>query len=301
MREPNLRTSRLAIAGGLAAALAIGTAGFLAGRATVAPPPPPPETIAAQQPAEVPPTPELPRILRRAEILAFADAAADAAASGLALPQSIVELGGRRFELALPFGCHGPAGGGDGPPMRWQYDPRNRTLRVQIAATRWTLSDWGLGGVSLADSGRAETRDPGGMAEGFWLDRPWSSAETCPRQAGRPDGDDRPPGQASPRSLALAHFEPTGSSAGRGPPRSFEVVKRMEPGEFDLSQGLRLRLTGRIENLAGTPPVHCLQTGGSDQRPVCVISASFEEVAVESAASGEVIATWSLGQATGPN
>ena len=57
MREPSARTSRLAIAAGLAAFIAIGAGGFLLGRATApkAPPPAPAPVVAA-------PTPPMPAV-----------------------------------------------------------------------------------------------------------------------------------------------------------------------------------------------------------------------------------------------
>lgn len=282
MREPSLRTSRLVIAGGLAAAVALGAAGYFVGRAT-APVSPPPAIFPTPLPTIAPPRPpELPGVLRRADMVAFASQAADAAASGLPLPQSIRNLAGRWIDLALPFGCAGPAPADGSAPMRWRYDASSKTLRVNISMTRWALSDWGL----------AAAQAPAGFAEGYWVERPWSSAEACPApQAPVQAPEDAPP-PAVPETFAVAQF--TMSPPAKAP-RSLNAVKRLEPEEFHASQGFRLRLTGRVQDVANGGPIRCLQPGGPDERPICVLAVSFDEALVETIA-GQPIATWSLGQ-----
>src|SRR3546814_13703789 len=65
MQEPSVRTSRLAIAGGLAAILVVGGGGFFLGR-TTAPVPPAPAPALVPAPAPVP-VPETPKDLERSE------------------------------------------------------------------------------------------------------------------------------------------------------------------------------------------------------------------------------------------
>ena len=95
MQEPSVRTSRLAIAGGLAAILVVGGGGFFLGRTTApAPPAPAPMVVPAPTPA---PVPETPKDLGRGELIALAQRAADAFASGEAMPKAVADAAGRRF------------------------------------------------------------------------------------------------------------------------------------------------------------------------------------------------------------
>src|SRR3546814_523419 len=84
MQEPSVRTSRLAIAGGLAAILVVGGGGFFLGR-TTAPVPPAPAPALVPAPAPVP-VPETPKDLERGALIQLATRAADAFASGADMP-----------------------------------------------------------------------------------------------------------------------------------------------------------------------------------------------------------------------
>jgi hypothetical protein len=108
MQEPSVRNSRLAIAGGIAAVLLVGGGGFLLGRISL--PPPPVRSAPPAAAAPVLPVPDRVHILDRGDILAAATKAADSLASGGAPAPDLKDLPGRRFSLALPLGCGGPAG-----------------------------------------------------------------------------------------------------------------------------------------------------------------------------------------------
>ena len=117
MQEPSLRTSRLAIAGGILAVFAVGGAGFLLGRAT-APDPEVSDPVVTETPAPQPsPTPEPVRILGRADIIELAEEATDALVAGEPAPAGVRDAIDRRFELAVPFGCAGPAGEESAAPL----------------------------------------------------------------------------------------------------------------------------------------------------------------------------------------
>jgi hypothetical protein len=288
MREPSLRTSRLAIAGGFFGAVAIGAAGFLLGRAeSPAPAPAPgPQAPAATEAA---PPPQAPRILDRADFVALGARAADAVASGS--PAVGGEFAGRRFELVLPFGCDGPAAEGSTAALRWRYDAPRQTLRIHAAPARWTAEDWGL-----AQPG-SPAPDTAGMAlEGFWIDRPWSSAERCPPAA--PAGSEPAAAAAAPlpvQTLAVAELR-TGTErrdGGRGD-RPYEIVARMAPEGIAGARGFHLRLIGRIERLGDGAAVRCVQPAGSGQRPACLVAVSLDEVRIENPADGERLGTWSI-------
>jgi hypothetical protein len=278
MQEPSIRTSRLAIAGGLAVAIALGGAGFVIGRSTA----PQPELAAPI--AIIPPTPELTPasegVLRRADLIELAENATDALTSGETGDRRIAPAVGQRFELVLPFGCSGP--NESGPAMRWRYDDASETLRVTVEPTSWDPGQWGL------DSARYE------IAEGFWISRPWSSSEACPKNSSLvpPDTDAITlPGQ----TLAIAQFFADGDNRdARRDGRPYELVKRISAREFDGSRGFLLRVTGRIEGLPDGDPIRCVQPAGAQQRPVCAIGVRMDEVAVENPVTGDVIGSWQL-------
>ncbi len=73
----------------------------------------------------------------------------------------------------------------------------------------------------------------------------------------------------------------------------YESVVRMTPDQMKISQGLRVRLTGRIDQVANGVPARCIQRAGSEQRPVCILAVKLNEVMIENSATGETIATWS--------
>jgi hypothetical protein len=277
MEEPSIRTSRLAIAGGLVAAIALGAAGFGIGR-TTAPRPEPATPVASAQPT-APATPTGEGILRRAELIELAARAADALTSGEDARDQIGAVAGQRFELVLPFGCSGP--NETGPTMRWDYDDASEALRITVEPTSWDRGQWGL-----PDAARFE------VAEGFWISRPWSSSEACPQggSAVAPDTDAITlPGQ----TLAIAQF--FGDAAhrdARRDGRAYETVKRVPAGQFDGSGGFLLRVTGRIDVVPGGGPVHCVQPGGAEQRPACVIAVRMDEVAIENPVTGDMVASW---------
>ncbi len=283
MQEPSVRTSRLAIAGGFAAILVVGGAGFFLGRATAPAPPPPPVVVPAPAPA---PAPETPKTLERGDLIALVQRAADAFASGAAAPKAVTDAAGRRFDLLLPFGCGGPSEAESRQPMQWRYDEAKGTLRVSVKPTTWAGAEWGLDDRTGIDSG-----------EGFWIARPWSSGGTCPPRAGpiAPRGVE--PVTLPGQTLAIAQFFKGESDRdGRRNGRSFETVQRIAADSFDGSEGLRLRVTGRIDAIAGTAPVRCVQPAGAEQRPICAIGARIDTVQLENPATGESLATWTIGR-----
>lgn len=284
MGEPSPRTSRLAIAGTLLAAIALGGSGFLLGRET-APAPPPPSTPSALAPGPVTPvSSEAPgsRILSRKDLIAFGNAAADAAASGPAPTLRLAEASGQRFELFLPFGCDGPAPEDSDAALRWRYDAAASALRVHVAPTSWPPEAWW------------QTPPPGVEAiEGFWIARPWSSRETCASGG----SNSAPPGiepiTLPGQTLGVAQVVTAETSRqARRDGRPYEAVVQAAPETLRLEAGLRVRLRGRIASFPAGEVVRCAQPGGREQRPVCLIAVSLDEVAVENPATQETLAAW---------
>lgn len=278
MQEPSVRTSRLVIAGGVAAALAVGAVGFVVGRMTV--PPPPSVKSAPAQPVPLPiPQPDTTRVLSRADITAAAGHAADALASGTAPPEALDDLPGRRFSVSLPFGCAGPAGADSPAPLRWSYDETAQALRVHVALISWQPDEWGT------------KSDNSNGPQGFWVTRPWSSGETCPPAANDNVSMATQPVTLPGQTVALASFG-SGIAKNNG---GYEATVRIPRDKLDMSQGLRARISGRIDHVAGGGAVRCIQPAGIEQQPICAVAAIFDEMVIDNPATGETIATWNLG------
>lgn len=279
MREPSPRTSRFAIAGGLVALILVGGGGFLLGRATMPAAPPAPAPIAVPAP-EPSPTTEPEKIIGRAEIIGLGAAGADALASGTQLPQHLAALAGKRFELALPFGCDGSASDGSSLPMRWRYDEAAGALRIHVAPATWSTAEW--------------SRDPATLEaiEGFWIERPWSSAETCLKAGTVSAAPGTEPVTLPGQSLGIAQLITTNTARQlRRDGKPYETVVKVTDDQLP-SSGLSLRLTGRIDRFPDGQPVRCRQPGGREQRPICLVAISLDTVGIHDPARDESLALW---------
>ncbi|WP_439545023.1 hypothetical protein [Sandarakinorhabdus sp.] len=293
MVDPSSRTSRQALASGLGIALVVAVGGFLLGRESASAPPvvvaAPPVIVAVPEPIE-------PSILGRSDLIALAAAAADAIASGNRLPDDLKAADGRRFDMRLAFGCNGPAPADSTAPMRWRYDAEKSVLRVQAAPIGWQPADFL--GIPLPETVAG--------IEAYWIPRPWTRSEACPPAAAQtiiaantpfplPLALPQPPAPPE-QSLMLVQFftAEAGRQAARAD-RPFTVTQRMSELPASFANGLRLRLRGRLAGNAGGGPVYCSQPGGPQQRPICAVSVTLDQVAIEDA-EGAVLGNWDVGQ-----
>lgn len=299
MHEPTPRTSRLVVAGSAAAIVLLGGAGFLLGRSTA---PAPPPAIVSPMPAPVaaPVVSKTPvaRVLSRADMIALVNAAADAASSGAKMPEKAGTTEGSRFEIYLPFGCDGPASENSREPFQWRYDSSSSSLRISVAPVVFDPQAW-LGELSSAAGRMARPAVQEEAIEGFWIARPWSSRETCESGAApaAPLGIDAVtiPGQ----TLGLAQiFTDEDSRNARRDGKPYESVRRMDEDDLKIDQGLRVRLRGRISRFPDGSTVLCRQLAGKEQRPVCLVAVTFDDVAIENPSTQETIATWSSASRT---
>ena len=282
MQEPSVRTSRLAIAAGFAAIIAIGGSGFFLGRVTA----PAPKAPAPVAPAPTPAPKPVVKTLERGDLLALAQQAADAFASGQSAPKAVTDAAGRAFDLTLPFGCGGPADADSGVPMRWSYDEDEQILRISVRSETWKGGDWGSSGPADAE-----------VAEGFWISRPWMSSPDCPLRGDRAMARGVEPVTLPGQTLAIAQF--AGNEADRDLHRGgrpYEIVQRVPKERFDGSRGFRLLVSGRIANPGASAPIRCVQPAGTEQRPICAIDVRIESVRIANPVSGETLATWSTGR-----
>lgn len=289
MKEPSPRSSRLVLAGSLAVALAVGSTGFVLGRRSVTPlqptAPAPPSPVSAPTTS---PRPSKGAELDRAGLLALAAQSADAIARGDPLPKAARDAVGTRFSLGIAFGCGGPLADGDDTRTGWRYDLTAQALRLQVAPVRWPLSYWWPQDAPVGLE----------AIEGFWIPRPWTGSETCPattEPASVPGIEAVTlPGQTL--GVAQVFTDASARSGQRDEP--YTAVLRLQPEAVRTERGFRLRLSGRIAALPGGEVVRCRQPGGPEQRPVCLVAATFDEVSVENATTGETLASWPGGAST---
>ncbi len=240
----------------------------------VAAPAPPPK------PVVIPPPPTL----SRADILAALAAASAAYAAGEAPPAD--PLAGRAFAIRLPFGCGGPASAPPEGLAGWSWGSQQKTIKLSL-----TPADWIKSPLIATPEGEA----PWEAAEGFWIARPWMTAETCPTAFGSAAPTGTAP--ASPQTAGLvAVFDAQGSRFGRRNGRAYSFTVRPS-GETPLTlpdRGYRLLLEGRIGAFPDGPAIRC-HAEGPDQRPVCVAAVQLDRVAFEDGASGAVLSEWRKG------
>ena len=220
--------------------------------------------------------------LQRPELLAAAAAAANAAAAGQAPPRSNLDLTDRTFEIRLPFACNDGVLGAWGT---WSVEPATSALHVSFHRQRWG-DDPVFRALALGTAFDA--------AEGFWIERPWTSAEQCPAALPPPAAAPGQPATApSPvHVLALVqYFAPDGPRTLRRGNRPYAYAAKLADGGQPEVAGFRVKLVGRISGFADGQPVHCLVQQAS-QPPVCAMAVAFTKVVLENAATGESLTEW---------
>jgi hypothetical protein len=252
--------------------------------------------------------------LTRADLIDAAARAADAHARGVPLLAEDSELAGRRFTLRLPFGCAGPAEADSEAPMGWTYEPEEQTLRVSVAPNVWTDA----GPVREAAKGLDYE-----AAEGFWIERPWLRTGDCPVlpqpslvasatsetlkgnqvvAATSPEAEQAVEGVAAPalqldgaqKTLALVEYSKPGSRrAARRNGKPYTVVAKLAPSEIDLTRGLRVVVTGRLVPFGSRSAIACSGID-VDKRPLCLISAEIDRVAIMDASGQRTLGEWEL-------
>lgn len=220
----------------------------------------------------------------RAEILAAVSSAADATAAGLPLPEANLTLTDRTFELHLPFGCVPEAGGTWGQVRR---DPSTSVLRISVTPERFGQNQH----ITATAAGK-----PFDAVEGFWIERPWTTAETCPRPAPsatvEPAESTPAPQPAAPQTLAIAQFfKPDAPRTSQRGNRPYTYVGKPDAKDPARNGEMRLRLTGRISGFADGHPVHC-HTSEPAAPPICVVAVEFTGVGIEAAQSGRILTEW---------
>lgn len=231
----------------------------------------------AAEPAPAPVLPEPARPLGRAQLLDLVRRAADAAAAGDPLPEADKQLAGRSFEIRLPFGCPGEAE----RPDRWvtaDFDAKRGTLRLSAKPP-----------LSQADSWLAEVAEdqPFDTAEGFWIERPWTTSEMCPPVL---PATSEPSEAASPTVAIVEVFAPDAPRMLQRGGRPYGITRKLDSAE-QAEGGFRLALGGHIAAFRDGYPVHC-RVESNLRPPICVVAAEFARIAFERVKGGTVLAEW---------
>jgi len=254
----------------IGAALAGG--GYFAGKDAAAPSAPVPVQPAPAAPIVVAPVvpPEI--TLQRADLIRLAAAAANEFAGG---PMVEDTLEGKRFVIRIPFGCGG-LGSDEKRAYGARYTPDDRTLRISVAPEDWTRMPW----VSSELSRRGADG-----AEGWWIPRPWTQSETCPADPSDPAN--------TASSLGIAQlFDADSSRVGQRRGRPLEATVQLDADKPELDKGLRIVVEGRVARwLTSRETVLCWAVQAYE-RPLCLISAKIDLIAVENASNGDRLADW---------
>lgn len=250
-------------------AVASAGAGFVAGRDSVRLPVP---VVVTEPATPAPPAPKVAEVtLGRADIIRLASLAADAASGGSAVEDM---MDGRRFVIRIPFGCGLLTDGGLDKGAT--YTIEDETLRVRIQPKDWTELPW----VASELSRRGAVG-----AEGFWIPRPWTGAETCPP-------DETEPADSS-SSLGIAQlFDSESSRVGQRRGRALEATVQVDAEEAEFSKGLRLVIEGRVESWPGGRETVLCRAAKAYERPVCLVGTKLDSISIENAANGERLADW---------
>lgn len=243
---------------------------------------------AVQEQAPVVEVPKIPVIpvpvppLDRAGLIAAAASAADAVASGSALPQSNAGLVGRSFILRMPFGCGGEMADSEKKAdwAGWTFNPKSRALRLVAKASNLADAEWikQITGSMEFDA-----------VEGFWLRRPWTRAEQC--DAKDPALSDAILDPAAQRVAIAQFYSPQGPRTLRRGDRPYSSTVKLEEGETPSPLGYQLQLEGKLSSFPDGQPVHCSQDNPS-VAPRCVIAVEFERVAFLAPGKEESIVEW---------
>lgn len=234
--------------------------------------------------------------LDREALLLAVMRAASAAALGDETGAVQQDLDGKRFELRLRFGCPGEDLAAANS-RRWTHDPDSGVVRIEVGPE--------------IESETPLVQDAAGSdieaVEGFWIHRPWQLKAGCPAppaaSAAEKDTQASAPSPGEPTaaatndavpSLGIAQFfRETDARTHRRGSRAYEAAENLSEGEAPSPAGYDLIVEGRLQSLPDGRVIAC--RAGGMQRPACVISARFEEVSLERADTGELLAEWPRG------
>ena len=259
---------------------------------------------AASSPA-LPALPVAEAQMDRRELLLAVIEAGSAAAAGVSDAQAQRELDGKRFELRLRFGCPNGSAREDAG-RRATFDEENRLVQLEAASEISMTTP----PVEYLKDGSFEA------AEGFWISHPWILEPACPAIPAsavpsaspanpaastsptaaplRPSPSPLPPGSGPGRQVGIVQlFTASDTRTHRRDSRAYRVTERLSENEHPSQTGYDVVIEGRLQALPDGRVIACRASAG--RAPTCLISARFEQVAIERADTGAQLAEWPSG------
>ena len=105
--------------------------------------------------------------------------------------------------------------------------------------------------------------------------------------------DAKLPSQPAPRVGIAQFFTPADARTHRRDGRAYQATDDLAEGETTSSAGYDLIIQGRLQSLPDGRVISCRPDGA--RQPSCLISARFEQVSLERADTGKLIAEWPRG------
>lgn len=257
-----------------------------------------PAVATESAPAIAPALPVIePALDRKSLLLAILEASSNAAL-GKIDQEAQRKLDGKRFALRLRFGCQGPATKSDASPRSWRLDEKRNVQSFRI----------GLDFGKDAELVQAIEPEAFEAVEGFRIERPWLLEAACP-QAPNPVAPEatetataaksqpaepaaEPPASTTGPQIGIAQFfTETDTRTHRRDNRDYRATKALAEGELVSRAGYDLVISGRLRRLPDGRVIACEGRGGA-RPPDCIVSAEFEEVAIEPPGGGGTIAKW---------
>lgn len=243
-------------------------------------------------PGESATLPALPAVdppLDRAGLLLAVGRAASDFASGSSDAARQRELDGRRFAVALRFGCPND----ESASRISSFDETTRVLRVRIEPDLTARNPLAFGPAFAQFE----------AVEGFQIRRPWLLRAACPAVRAEPGdvaavpappGPNATPAQGAAPVIGLAHFfTEQDSRTLRRANRAYQATVKLAEDEQPSSQGYDLVLSGRLAALPDGRVIACMDQG-PEAPPACVVSVSFDRVALQRP-DGTLVAAWTSG------
>jgi hypothetical protein len=213
----------------------------------------------------------------RAEFLKTIAEAANAHVAGVDNKSAQSGLQGRRFAIRVRFGCNGPALAGSTDALRWSAGKDASSFEVR-ATPNISLEDPMF--MDLSE----ETIE---TVEGFWIPRPWLSADTCPRPAAQAIEVTPMPPVAGIAEYFTVEDSRVRSRSGR----AYSAVEKLGADDALPTDGLVLLLEGRFTAWPDGRVIRC-RGDGRFRPPACIASVHLDRASVIWPTTDEVIAEW---------
>jgi hypothetical protein len=224
--------------------------------------------VVVQEPAPQVAVPKPSPPLDREGLIVAALHAGSAAILGQDDRTAQAQFKGRKFALAMRFGCVADTPGRKGG---WTYDAKTGVLRVQLKPD---FDQEGALAKALVDEGFESIA-------GFTIRQPWLLQTGCPVGA-------VPIAADPPQQLSIVQLLTEQDSRVQRLSAKYDIVKEVEAAEVPR-KGLDLVVEGRLELLEDGRAIHCTPAVSP---PNCIISAKFDRISVVEPQTRDLLAEW---------